>query len=86
MGASQVRSPYERHWGMKNVYSPKMYFVPAVLRINCSGISRRKQYVASKPVQCVGTIQSGAMAFVSATVCSMAPQGESIRWKPPMTA
>jgi hypothetical protein len=38
------------------VHVLNVYFVPAVLRINCSGISFAKIVMASKPVQWVGTI------------------------------
>ncbi|OPX99024.1 MAG: hypothetical protein A4E58_00535 [Syntrophorhabdus sp. PtaB.Bin006] len=36
--------------------TPKEYRVPAVLRTNCSGISRAKRITVSKPVQWVGTM------------------------------
>ena len=40
----------------KELYAPKVYCVPAVLRMNSFGISLLKTTFASNPVQCVGTM------------------------------
>src|SRR5512143_2536553 len=65
-------------------YAPKVYFVPAVFRVNASGISLLKATIASNPVQCVGTMWSGFIALMSATVLWMRSGLALIRWNPPM--
>ena len=51
-----------------SAYTGKVYFVPAVFMTNSLGISRLKATIASNPVQWAGTIMSGFMALMSATV------------------
>ena len=50
------------------VYNEIMYLVPAVFKMNWSGISLAKATMASNPVQCVGTIYSGAVVLISVIV------------------
>ena len=51
-----------------DVYHAIVYLVPTVLRMNLSGISFKKANMASNPVQCVGTMYSGFIALMPATV------------------
>src|SRR5208337_4542388 len=70
----------------KGSYAEKVYLVPAVLRMNCSGISFEKATVASNPVQWAGTTKVGLIALRSATVLLITSGGALTRWKPPTTA
>jgi len=59
--AGDAQIPYD-------AYDPKVYWVPAVIRVNSLGISLPKAKMASNPVQWVGTMWSGLVALISATV------------------
>jgi hypothetical protein len=59
------------------------YFVPAIFRINWSGISRGKAVMASNPVQWVGTMQSGRIALISAIVFWIGSGLAQVKWNPP---
>jgi hypothetical protein len=47
-------------------YAVISYLVPAVLRMNCFGISRSKEVIASHPEQCMGAMKSGPTALIPA--------------------
>ena len=49
LGAGYAYIPFD-------AYAPKVYWVPAVLRMNSLGISLPKATIASNPVQWAGTM------------------------------
>ncbi len=56
---------------LKLYYRDRCILVPTLLSWNDSGISLENFQMALSPVQCMGTIISGASSFIAATVGSM---------------